>query len=276
MTVNNEQITELIAEPMQAGGRRHPSRLLVLGRAACGIHELFPQDDLKLSAGGRIPGPIALPGGDWVKGVAAGAGRRGNRLARQAQGADGGDVVTNDPWTDLQIRPGQATINAGEALKYEVTAMKGGLLRVLGPEQGVQLAVGDANVAQVLDERTSAASRRAARPWWPGWARSPPRPPWTWPPATAIATGVDRRRGIIVHATGGHYPQRRRHLYLPRSRETRAGGEGGEHRADRARRGPPGGRPRSARALGWRNGQAGQCAASIRAAASPRSRSSTR
>ena len=32
-----------------------------------------------------------------------------------------------------------------------MTANKGGLVRVLGPEQGVQLAVSDANVAQVLD-----------------------------------------------------------------------------------------------------------------------------
>ena len=60
-------------------------------------------------------------------------------------------TVTNDPWTDLQIRPAQTTINKGQALAYEVTANKGGQVRVLTPEDGVQLAVSDANVAQVLD-----------------------------------------------------------------------------------------------------------------------------
>jgi len=42
-------------------------------------------------------------------------------------------------------------MHPGEAMSYEVTAMKGGQRRVLGPDQGIQLAVGDANVAQVLD-----------------------------------------------------------------------------------------------------------------------------
>ena len=48
------------------------NRLPILGRAACGIHEMFPQADLKLSAGGQNPASIALPGGHWVKGVAVG------------------------------------------------------------------------------------------------------------------------------------------------------------------------------------------------------------
>ena len=67
--------------------------------------------------------------------------------------------VVNDPWADLQIKPGQATLNKGQALKYEVTATKGGLVRVLGPDQGLQLAVGDAGVAQVLDDLSVGAKQ---------------------------------------------------------------------------------------------------------------------
>ena len=42
-------------------------------------------------------------------------------------------------------------MHPGEALRYEATAVKGGLRRVLGKEDGVQLTVSNGTVAQVLD-----------------------------------------------------------------------------------------------------------------------------
>ena len=57
VTVNDEQITELSAEPgqldMSLGDVRSAA---VLGRAACGIHEMFPQADLKFRPAGPSPG----------------------------------------------------------------------------------------------------------------------------------------------------------------------------------------------------------------------------
>ena len=60
VTVNDEPITELLADPvrLEVGDT---SRLPILGKAACGIHELFPQADLKLSAGGQNPAPLPCP-----------------------------------------------------------------------------------------------------------------------------------------------------------------------------------------------------------------------
>ena len=105
MTVNNEQITELIADPLrlEVGDT---ARLPILGKTACGIHELFPQADLKLSAGGRNPAAIALPGGAWIKGVATGEATvemswRNNLKEQVAV------TVVNNPWGNLRIKPGQ-------------------------------------------------------------------------------------------------------------------------------------------------------------------------
>ncbi len=149
VVVNDEPITELIAEPMHmaVGDVDH---LPVLGKAPCGIHEMFPQDDLKLSVGGATPGAISIAGFNQVHALAQGNASvdvtwRG-KLNQQVPVS-----VTNDPWSDLHIEPGNTTMHPGEAMSYEVTAMKGGQRRVLGPDQGIQLAVGDANVAQVLD-----------------------------------------------------------------------------------------------------------------------------
>ena len=37
---------------LEVGGS---SRMPILGKAPCGIHELFPQPDLTLTAGGKLP-----------------------------------------------------------------------------------------------------------------------------------------------------------------------------------------------------------------------------
>jgi len=60
-------------------------------------------------------------------------------------------AATADAWSDLRIQPKVATMHPGEALRYEATAVKGGLRRVLGKEDGVALTVSDGTVAQVLD-----------------------------------------------------------------------------------------------------------------------------
>ena len=211
-----------------------------MAQASCGVHELYPQKDLKLSVGGQNAGSISLPGGNWVKGEAVGQATveidwRGKLKAQTAV------IVTNDPWTDLQISPAETTINPGEAVEYEVTANRGGLLRMVGPEQGVQLAVGDANVAQVLDQlnvggkqegRTTVVARLGNL---------------TAEATLNVVAGNEhstrsRSRPDHYSATGRH-PHRRRHVYLSRTRGNGAGGEGG---ACRSVRGPAGGGPRSA------------------------------
>ena len=110
-------------------------------------------------------------------------------------------TVANGPWSDLQIRPGQATISKGQALKYEVTAVKGGQLRVLGPDQGLQLVVGDANVAQVLDDLSVGAKQEGRTTVVAKFGALAPRPPWMsspetpWPPGSLAAASSFSPRG---------------------------------------------------------------------------------
>ena len=105
VTVKDEQITEVYAadSPMrlEVGDT---TRLPVIGKAACGIHELFPQADLKLSAGGQNPAAIALPGGTWIKGVAVGEATVEMSWRDKIKGQVTVSVV-NDPWGNLQIKP---------------------------------------------------------------------------------------------------------------------------------------------------------------------------
>jgi hypothetical protein len=200
VTVNNEQITELIADPLrlEVGDT---SRLPILGKTAGGIHELFPQADLKLSAGGQNPAAIALPGGIWIKGVASGEATVEmtwrNNLKEQVAA-----TVVNNPWGNLRINPGQATINKGQALKYEVTASKGGLVRVLGPEQGLQLAVGDANVAQVLDDLSVGAKQEGRTTVVAKYGALTAEAALDVAAGNAVATGVVGAGGVIVQPPG--------------------------------------------------------------------------
>ena len=200
VTVNNEQITELVADPLrlEAGDA---ARLLILGRTAFGIHELFPQADLKLSAHGQNPAAIALPGGTWVKGVAAGEAvvemTWRNNLKEQVA-----VTVASGPWSDLQIRPAQATLNKGQALKYEVTAVKGGRVRVVGPDQGLQLVVGDANVAQVLDDLSVGAKQEGRTTVVAKFGSLSAEAALDVVAGNAVATGVVGSGGVIVQPPG--------------------------------------------------------------------------
>ena len=200
MTVKDEQITELIAHSLrlEVGDT---TRLPIVGQAACGIHELFPQADLKLSAGGHNPGAIALPGGTWIKGIAIGEATVEMNWRDKVKGQVTVTVV-NDPWGDLQIKPGQATLNKGEALKYEVTATKGGLVHVLGAEQGLQLAVGDANIAQVLDNLSVGAKQEGHTNVVAKLGSLSTEATLDVVPGNAVATGVDPRGGTIVQPPG--------------------------------------------------------------------------
>jgi hypothetical protein len=148
--VNDEQISGLLVDParldMSPGDL---ARLRILGRAPCGSYELFPQPDLTLSAGGSNPAAIRVTGGGEV--TAAGPGEAEvevawrDRLRQQVPVA-----VTDSPLTDLRIEPAQAAIHPGEPLVYQATAIRGGLRRVLGPESGVSLLVGQQDVAEVI------------------------------------------------------------------------------------------------------------------------------
>ena len=147
VSVNSEPITELILDPpaMNLGvGDLQPLR--ILGRAATGTHELFEQSDLRVTTAGPNPQAIALVGENQVDalspGQAAVAVEWQNRLSAQAPVS-----VTNNPLTALRIDPAVATIHPGQPLVYQVTAMRGGELRVLGPEHGVKLFVSNDAVA---------------------------------------------------------------------------------------------------------------------------------
>ena len=217
---------------------------------------MFPQADLKLSAGGQNPGAIALPGGTWIKGIAIGEATVEMDWRDKVKGQVA-VTVANDPWSDLQIKPGQATLNKGEALKYEVTATKGGLVHVLGAEQGLQLAVGDANIAQVLDDLSVGAKQEGHTTVVAKLGSLSTEATLDVVPGNAVATGVDPRRRHHRSAPGRHrYRQRR--ASLQSGHHNRGNATSGDVGQDRPEGGPPGGHARSRVALGRRNRQTGQ------------------
>ena len=150
LVVDDETITDLAVEPSQlAMSVGDLARLRILGTSASGTHELFAQPDLAVTAGGANPLAIRIVGSEQVDAVAPGnaevAVRWQNRLGQQVPVA-----VSSDPLTDLSIDPVRATIHPGQGLLYQVTAMRGGRRRVLGPEDGVQLFTGQQDVAEVI------------------------------------------------------------------------------------------------------------------------------
>ena len=146
--VNNESITDIMVEPprldMSTGDL---VRLRIFGTAASGTHEMFPQSDLAVTAGGPNPTAIQISGASDVAAITPGQAEVGvkwrGQLARQVPVS-----VVNNPWTDLRIEPGEATISPGQGMVYQVTAMRGGQRRVLTAADGVQLFVDNQNVAR--------------------------------------------------------------------------------------------------------------------------------
>jgi len=151
LVVGNDEIGQLIVEPPQAAiSTGDVLRLRILGTAPNGTYEMFPQPDLTLTPAGPNREAIQILGPSDVRGVQAGQAavvvNWRNRLSRQVP-----IQVTDDLLTDLRIEPASAVIHPGQPLVYQVTAMRGGRRRVLGPEHGVQLFVDNQAVAQVID-----------------------------------------------------------------------------------------------------------------------------
>ena len=115
VVVNDEEISELIAAPMRLAVG-DSQRLAVLGRAACGVHEMFPQPDLKLSAGGDHPASIVIADAHQLRGAAEGEAAVDITWKGKLHGQ--ADVtVTADAWSELRIEPKLATVHPGEALR---------------------------------------------------------------------------------------------------------------------------------------------------------------
>ena len=149
IAVDDRPITALVVEPAQlALSVGDLARLRILGTSASGTHALFSQPDLQVAAEGQNPEAIRIVGSEDVDAVAPGSAdvavRWQNRLSAQVP-----VTVTRDALTGLAIDPDRATIHPGQGLVYQVTGMRGGRRRVLGPEDGVQLFVGQGNVAEV-------------------------------------------------------------------------------------------------------------------------------
>ena len=63
--------------------------------------------------------------------------------------------VADDAITDLAIDPSAATVHPGQAIVYQVTGMRGGERRVLGPTDGLQILVDDPDVARPTADSTA-------------------------------------------------------------------------------------------------------------------------
>jgi len=149
VTVNSNPITDIMVEPprlaMSTGDR---VRLQIFGSAASGTHEMFPQGELTVTPGGPNPTVIQISGAGDVSALAPGQAE----VAVNWQGQLGRQVpvsVVDNPWTDLRIEPGSATVTPGQGMVYQVTATRGGQRRVLTAADGVQLHVDNQNVARV-------------------------------------------------------------------------------------------------------------------------------
>ena len=158
VTVNNEEITSLSVEPgrldMAVGDT---SRLHILGTAASGTRELFPQADLHVGvSGGSSPSAIRVEKecasctGAFYGVVARRPGEANIAVKWRDKLEQQVPVTVGDAWTDLRIEPPVATILPGDGLPYRVTAMQGGSRRAVGPEHGLTLTVENPNVAKVL------------------------------------------------------------------------------------------------------------------------------
>jgi hypothetical protein len=154
--VVGEPITKLDLDPKQIDlSVGDTARMSVFGESAsCGTKELFPQPELKIAPVRQ--GVIQVVGNDEVHALAVGqdAIQVSFRDLPQQQIQV---TVANNPFTDLQIEPAHMTLAPGQSYPYQVSAMRGGQRHVLTPEQGVQMFVGDPNVAQVVSGTAVAA-----------------------------------------------------------------------------------------------------------------------
>ncbi|MDZ7617316.1 MAG: hypothetical protein U1E05_09940, partial [Patescibacteria group bacterium] len=145
--VNNHPIEALAIDPSRLDmAPGDATRIRVLGRAASGTHELFPQEALQTSAGGASPRSVRVVG-DMVEAATPGeatveAAWQG-RLQAQASVS-----VSGAPWSDLVLDPGRSTVHPGQGLVYQLSAVRAGQRRVLTAADGVELYPNDSSVAQ--------------------------------------------------------------------------------------------------------------------------------
>ncbi len=155
VTVTDDPITELVADPsqlvMSTGETAH---LRIEGRAACGTHELFPQDKLKLAAEGVNPSSIQIAPPQEVHAVAPGSAQVAVRWADKL-GQQVPVTVGDNIWTDLVLTPSAATIHPEQAFDYQVTGKRGGVVQVVGPDQ-VKLSASNPDVAHLNGMRVVA------------------------------------------------------------------------------------------------------------------------
>jgi len=149
VTVTNDPIEQLLVDPPQmdlAVGDTQPLR--VQGYAACGTHEMFPHPDLQLTSAGPDRYCIQIQRGNWIDALKPGQGSVAvdwqNRLKLDVPVS-----VTDSPFTDLRIEPAVAVLHPGQGMRYQVSALRGGQRRMLGPEDGLELLSTNPGVAQV-------------------------------------------------------------------------------------------------------------------------------
>jgi len=146
--VLNEEIAELAVNPQQlAMSVGDNTALQIFGRApTAGTHEMFDQAELRVAPAKQ---GVVATAGNQVRALAPGQDAIDvayrDKLRQQVQVS-----VGNNPYTDLRIEPPSATIHAGDALTYQVTAMRGGQRQMLGAANAVQLLVDKPDVAQAL------------------------------------------------------------------------------------------------------------------------------
>ena len=98
----------------------------------------FDQEARSLVAVGAGPSPVKFSQGD-------------KSLLAMVQVTPPGDAaVVAEPITELRLEPVEATIHPGQGILYQVTGMRGGQRRVLGPQDGIRLSIVDGAVASPI------------------------------------------------------------------------------------------------------------------------------
>ena len=155
--VTGEEITEIRAEPaaleMAVNDRAH---LQVFGRAqTSGLKEMFPQPDLKVAP--QKTDTVNVIGGEDVQGKAVGTDTLDVAWRDKLKTTVPVRVAANT-LSELQIDPSVQTVNAGQTVTYQVSAVRGGNRVILTAADGVQLNVTDPTVASVVTGTTVTAT----------------------------------------------------------------------------------------------------------------------